>query len=107
MRHQTRDQRQRDSDVASEYVTERQVTDRAVLLLHERGIVVDDVRGGREVLAVSYQRPLGRTGGTGGIDDERGRARAQSCGLLLEPREIRFSSRCEQAPVTPEFLVRV
>jgi hypothetical protein len=69
--------------------------------------VVDDVRGGREMLAVSYQRPLGWTGGTGGIDDEGGRLRTQSCGLLLEPCDVRFSGRGEQGTVTPEFLVRV
>src|SRR5262245_28735134 len=78
-----------------------------MLFLRERRIVVDDVRGGREVLAMSYQRPLRRTGGTRGIDDEGGRLRVQSCGSLLEPPDIRFSSRGVQGTVAFELVVLV
>ena len=63
MRDQPRDQRQRDRDVAAEHMAERQVDDRAVLLLRQRRIMVDDIRGGGEMLAVGDQRTLGMAGG--------------------------------------------
>jgi hypothetical protein len=107
MRHKMRDQRQRDGSVAAQHVAKRQVADRAVLFLRERRIVVDDVRGGREMLAMSYQRPLRRTSCTRGIDDEGGRPRIQSSGLLLEPPDIRFSGCGVQGTVASELVVLV
>ena len=58
MRHEARDQRQRDRDVAAKHVAERQVGHGAVRLLRERRIVLDQVRGGGEMLAVGDQRAL-------------------------------------------------
>ena len=59
MRDQPRHQRQRHRDVAPEHVTERQIDDGTMLLLGKRRIVVDEVAGGGEMLAVRDQRALG------------------------------------------------
>jgi hypothetical protein len=107
MRHEARDQRQRDGEIASDHVAERQIADRAVGLLRQRGIVVDDVRGRREMLAMGHQRAFGLTGGARGIDDEGGRVRVEPCNPVFEPGEIRFCGRREQRLIGSELAVLV
>src|SRR5262249_57690317 len=99
MRHEARDQRQRDGEIATDHVAERQIADRAVGLLRQRGIVVDQVRGRREVLAVGHQRAFGLTGGARGIDDEGGSAPVDLRNAGFEPGEIRLYGGGEPATV--------
>ena len=104
MRNEARDQRQRHRDVAAEHMAERQVADRAVLLLRQRRIVLDDVRGRGEMLAVGDQRALGMAGGAGGVDDEGRGVRVQSCATCCssQARSRRLGLR-EQRVVSPSL----
>ena len=91
MRDEPRDQRQRHRDVAAEHMAERQVADGAMRLLCERRIVIDEVRGRRQMLAVGDQRALRMAGGARRIDDEGGRVGVEQRRLLLEPGEVRLA----------------
>ena len=107
MRDETRDQRQRHRDIAAEHVAERQVGHRAVRLLRQRRIMLDQVRGGGEMLAVRDQRALGMTGGARCIDDEGGVSRVETPRLLLQPGKVGLRDRGEQRIVTSKLGMRV
>ena len=107
MRNEARDQRQGHGDVATEHVAERKIDDRAMLLFDERRIVVDHVRGRRQMLAVDDQRALRMTGGAGGVDDEGGLLRPHLPHLPLEPRRIGLLDRIEQRAIAPELAMRI
>ncbi len=107
MRDEARDQRQRHRHVAAEHVAERQVDDRPVLLLGQRGIMVDEVRGRGEMLAVGHQRALGVAGGARGIDDEGGSIGAHLPCPLLEPGEIGLLDRAKERAIRLQLGMRV
>ncbi len=103
MRNEARDQRQGHGDVAAEHVAERKVDDRAMLLVGERRVMVDHVRGRRQMLAVSDQCALRMTGRAGGVDDEGGLLRPHLLHLPLEPRWLGLLDRSEQLAIAPEL----
>ena len=90
MRHEARDQRQRHGDVAAENMAERQVGDGAMRFLRQRRIVIDEVDGGGEMLAMGDERALGMAGGAGRVDDEGRIARDALRDLRLQPIQIAF-----------------
>ncbi len=72
MRHQARDQRHRDRDVAAEDMAERQEHHGAMGAPGKRRIMIDDRPGGGEMLAVGDHRALRIAGRARGVDDEGG-----------------------------------
>ena len=70
MRHQLREQRQRHRDVPAQDVAQRQVGDGPMRSCRERRVVLDQVEGRGQVLAVRHQRAFRMPRGARGVDDE-------------------------------------
>ena len=59
----------------------------------KRRVMVDQIGGRREVLAVRDQRALGMPGGARGVDDEGRIVRREALHLRFEPVEVAVSGR--------------
>ena len=69
--------------------------------------MLDQVRGGGEMLAVGDQRTLGMAGGARRIDDEGGLFRIEPSRLLLQPCKVGLLDRGEQRIVASKLGMRV
>jgi len=107
MRHEPRDERQRDGDVATEHVTQRQIRNRAMLPVGEGRIMADEVGGCREMGAVGDQRTLGMAGGTRGVDDESRLRRTQSLDAPGQPRQIRLARCRDDLVIAAKLRMRI
>src|SRR2546427_4493184 len=107
MRHEARDQRQRDGDIAAEHVAERKVGHRAMLLASERRVMGNDVGSRGKVLPMRDKRTLGMPSGSGRIDDEGGIARGKFKHLPLEPFERALLGIGNKLIEASEFLMPI